>query len=196
MLPAGACPAGQVTLPFTGLAGPKGIAVDHSNDVFVADSGNSRVVTVPATGSMPAPPCPLTVSRFKLRAPKKRPASLRFTLVSSHADGIRTVAIRLPFGLLRFAKGAALRHRLKLRTDQARHPSFRAQVSSHRTRLTITLKRAARTLTFKAGHGAIFISHHRGILIYGGASIEVTGASEPAINLSVTTGISPTPGLP
>ena len=38
----------QVTLPFTGLDGPFGVAVDQAGDVFVADIGNERVVELPA----------------------------------------------------------------------------------------------------------------------------------------------------
>jgi serine/threonine-protein kinase len=38
----------QVTLPFTGLDTPNGIAVDAAGDVYVADTYNSRVVELPA----------------------------------------------------------------------------------------------------------------------------------------------------
>jgi hypothetical protein len=34
----------QSTLPFTGLSGPEGVAVDGSGDVFVVDSGSSQIV--------------------------------------------------------------------------------------------------------------------------------------------------------
>jgi hypothetical protein len=47
-LPAG---GSQITLPFTGLNEPAGVAVDGSGDVFAAGFGNSRVVELPAGGS-------------------------------------------------------------------------------------------------------------------------------------------------
>lgn len=46
--PAAAQFASQVTVPFTGLNGPSGVAVDKAGDVFAADSGNNRVVELPA----------------------------------------------------------------------------------------------------------------------------------------------------
>jgi len=39
---------GQVVLPFTGLDGPAGIAVDAKGDVYVVDSGNNRVLELAA----------------------------------------------------------------------------------------------------------------------------------------------------
>ena len=42
--------SGQPVLPFTGLNGPDGVAVDTAGTVYVADSGNNRVLTL-ATGS-------------------------------------------------------------------------------------------------------------------------------------------------
>jgi hypothetical protein len=51
--PAGATSSSQqVTLPFTGLAGPYAVAVDGSGDVYVADSFNSRVVELPAAPAL------------------------------------------------------------------------------------------------------------------------------------------------
>ena len=47
-LPAGGTP---VTLPFSGLNQPGGVAVDGAGDVFVADSFNGRVVELPAGGT-------------------------------------------------------------------------------------------------------------------------------------------------
>jgi DNA-binding beta-propeller fold protein YncE len=35
-------------LPFTGLFVPKGVAVDAAGNVYVVDSGNRRVVKLPA----------------------------------------------------------------------------------------------------------------------------------------------------
>jgi serine/threonine-protein kinase len=187
MLPAGGCQAGQVRLPFTGLGGADGLAVDPSGDVFAADAGNNRVVVLPATGSFPAPPCPLQVSHFRLRAKSKHSLSLRFTLTSSHPDGIRRVVVQLPAGRLRFAHGKVLRRGLKVRTNNRRHPSF--HVRSHGNTLTITLKRPAGRLTFKAAHGAIYIGHHSkfGFISLGPVSIEVTGATGSPIQLSVPT---------
>jgi len=52
-------PSPQITVSATGLSSPNGVAVDAAGDVFIADSGNNRVVevtpsgiqtTVPATG--------------------------------------------------------------------------------------------------------------------------------------------------
>ena len=37
----------QVALPFTGLNGPKGVAVDSAGNLYVADQGNNRVVKLP-----------------------------------------------------------------------------------------------------------------------------------------------------
>ena len=34
-------------LPFTGLSGPMGVAVDGAGTVYVADTGNNRVVKLP-----------------------------------------------------------------------------------------------------------------------------------------------------
>ncbi|MHB8693778.1 MAG: NHL repeat-containing protein, partial [Solirubrobacteraceae bacterium] len=47
-LPAG---GSQVTLPFTGLIQPEGVAVDSSGDVFATDGFNARVLELPAGGS-------------------------------------------------------------------------------------------------------------------------------------------------
>ncbi|MBO0879145.1 MAG: hypothetical protein J2P17_01935, partial [Mycobacterium sp.] len=42
----------QVVLPFTGLSGPEGVAVDSIGNVYVADTGNSRVVKLaPESGA-------------------------------------------------------------------------------------------------------------------------------------------------
>jgi hypothetical protein len=41
----------QTTLPFTGLKDPSEVAVDAAGDVYVADSGNNRVVELPAGSS-------------------------------------------------------------------------------------------------------------------------------------------------
>jgi len=38
-------------VPANGLSYPKGVAVDTAGDIFIADSGNNRVVEVPLTGS-------------------------------------------------------------------------------------------------------------------------------------------------
>ncbi|MBV8944543.1 MAG: hypothetical protein JOZ95_03930, partial [Solirubrobacterales bacterium] len=38
-------------LPFTGLANPHGVAVDGQGNVFVADSGNDRIVELSPSGS-------------------------------------------------------------------------------------------------------------------------------------------------
>jgi serine/threonine protein kinase, bacterial len=38
----------QVTLPFAGLAGPFGVAVDSAGNVYAVDPGNERVVELPA----------------------------------------------------------------------------------------------------------------------------------------------------
>jgi serine/threonine-protein kinase len=38
-------------LPFTGLSNPGGVAVDTAGDVYVADSGNNRVVKLAAGAS-------------------------------------------------------------------------------------------------------------------------------------------------
>ncbi len=40
----------QTTVPASGLSYPRGVAVDGAGDVFIADTGNSRVVEVPAGG--------------------------------------------------------------------------------------------------------------------------------------------------
>jgi len=45
--PASAAPS-QITLAFTGLNGPFAVAVDANDDVFVADTGNNRVLELPA----------------------------------------------------------------------------------------------------------------------------------------------------
>jgi DNA-binding beta-propeller fold protein YncE len=39
----------QVTLPFTGLNEPAGVAVDTSGAVYVADVGNNRVLKLPVS---------------------------------------------------------------------------------------------------------------------------------------------------
>ena len=46
-VPAG---GGAQTTVGTGLSGPYGVAVDGAGDVFIADTGNNRVVEVPAAG--------------------------------------------------------------------------------------------------------------------------------------------------
>ncbi len=43
----------QVVLPFTGLNNPRGVAVDTIGAVYVADSGNNRVLKLPAGASTP-----------------------------------------------------------------------------------------------------------------------------------------------
>ena len=51
-MPATATSSSQwITLPFTGLSGPQGLAVDANGDVFVADTGNNRVAELPAGSS-------------------------------------------------------------------------------------------------------------------------------------------------
>ena len=40
----------QTTVPASGLLGPDGVAVDGAGDVFIVDTGNHRVVEVPAGG--------------------------------------------------------------------------------------------------------------------------------------------------
>ena len=52
-LPAGGT---QVTLPFSGLSNPSGVAVDGAGDVFVADNSNDRVLELPAGGTPVALP--------------------------------------------------------------------------------------------------------------------------------------------
>jgi serine/threonine-protein kinase len=44
----------QTTLPFTGLRGPEGIAVDSAGAVYVADYGNGRVVSLPVGANNPS----------------------------------------------------------------------------------------------------------------------------------------------
>jgi serine/threonine protein kinase, bacterial len=44
-------PAGSNTpikLPFTGLHGPEGVAVDSAGNVYIAEGGNNRVLKLPA----------------------------------------------------------------------------------------------------------------------------------------------------
>ena len=43
-------PGVQTTVPASGLSHPDGVAVDGAGDIFIADSGNNRVVEVPAGG--------------------------------------------------------------------------------------------------------------------------------------------------
>ena len=38
----------QTVLPFTGLNGPRGVAVDTAGNVYVTDDGNNRVLKLPA----------------------------------------------------------------------------------------------------------------------------------------------------
>ncbi|HEX9175994.1 MAG TPA: hypothetical protein VF874_07835 [Mycobacterium sp.] len=49
----------QTVLPFTGLDGPWGVAVDTAGNVYVADTGNSRVVKL-AAGSTTQTVLPFT----------------------------------------------------------------------------------------------------------------------------------------
>jgi serine/threonine-protein kinase len=49
----------QITLPFTGLREPEGMAVDSAGAVYVADYGNGRVVSLPA-GATPQTVLPFT----------------------------------------------------------------------------------------------------------------------------------------
>jgi hypothetical protein len=44
----------QIVLPFSGLYGPAGVAVDGAGDLFISDTGNNRVLELPwtATGSL------------------------------------------------------------------------------------------------------------------------------------------------
>jgi serine/threonine protein kinase, bacterial len=44
----------QVTLPFTGLRHPEGVAVDAAGNLYVVDYGNNRVVKLAAGSSIPA----------------------------------------------------------------------------------------------------------------------------------------------
>jgi serine/threonine-protein kinase len=39
----------SITLPFNGLKGPQGVAVDSAGNVYVADAGNNRVLKLPAS---------------------------------------------------------------------------------------------------------------------------------------------------
>jgi DNA-binding beta-propeller fold protein YncE len=50
-LPAGS--ANAIALPFDGLSGPQGVAVDRAGDVFVSDTGHSLVLELPAGASSP-----------------------------------------------------------------------------------------------------------------------------------------------
>ena len=40
-----------IVLPFTGLNTPTGVAADYSGNVYVADSGNNRVLSLGSSGS-------------------------------------------------------------------------------------------------------------------------------------------------
>ena len=46
----------QTVLPFTGLNGPYGVAVDTAGNLYDADTGNNRVLKL-AAGSTPRPCC-------------------------------------------------------------------------------------------------------------------------------------------
>jgi streptogramin lyase/uncharacterized RDD family membrane protein YckC len=46
-------PSRRVTLPFTGLNDPEGVAVDTTGAVYAADSGNNRVLKLPAGATTP-----------------------------------------------------------------------------------------------------------------------------------------------
>jgi streptogramin lyase len=53
----------QTTLPFGGLNGPTGVAVDVNGDIFVSDTQNARIVVLPAGSSTQEPvltPVPLS----------------------------------------------------------------------------------------------------------------------------------------
>lgn len=45
--------SGQTALPFNGLQGPGGVAVDNAGDVYVADTGNSPLLELAAGSGSP-----------------------------------------------------------------------------------------------------------------------------------------------
>ena len=62
-VPAGGGP--QTTVPTTGLSQPTGLALSRGGELYIADSGNDRVVKVPAAGGRrpPFPPTGLKIRR-------------------------------------------------------------------------------------------------------------------------------------
>ena len=59
----------QRTVTTTGLSGPNGAATDSSGNLYVADTGNNRVVKISPTGTQTVVSVsPLTLS-FQLRSP-------------------------------------------------------------------------------------------------------------------------------
>ena len=60
--------AGAQTTILSGLNGPEAVAVDAAGDVFIADTGNNRVVEVPV-GGCPAAGCPTVGSNLGLAMP-------------------------------------------------------------------------------------------------------------------------------
>ncbi len=104
----------QVTLPFTGLNSPEGVAVDAAGDLYVADSGNNRVVKL-AAGSATQEVLPFTGFTDGNNPRGVAVDSARDLYVTDEYNG-RVVKLEagsstprvLPFSLTRFVSGVAV----------------------------------------------------------------------------------------
>ena len=93
--PAFAVPSSsQVTLPFTGLLYPSGVAVDSRGDVFVADTDNARVMELPH-GSV----SPVTLPFTGLVLPRQVAVDSAGDVFV--ADTINSRVVELPHGAVR-----------------------------------------------------------------------------------------------
>ena len=82
-----------ITIPTSGLTNPSSLAIDANGNLFIADTGNGRVVEIPASGGQPASGSQTTVTTTGLSTPTGVAVDLAGNLYISDSSNNNVIEI-------------------------------------------------------------------------------------------------------